>query len=242
MSRVLRCTIPVGFVFLFGACSGNPPTTATPDKVPSTKPDTSAEPATPEPAASGGTDAGQPEAATGPKVLKGASGRVVPTYTGTNQPTTVGTDGAVFRTDDGAELRIPTGWFREPRNVLFVIDRKGRATTGKIGNLYEIHVQRPDIQYTIGAESPSETIQSMSDPFVLKLPLPGGTNSANLAVETLIADPKSKKPKSTWAVAGMSKLETADSGNKAVFEITLLPDGHVHLTTSAPTGGAGPTE
>jgi hypothetical protein len=42
-------------------------------------------------------------------------------------------------------------------------------------------------------------------------------------------------PKSAWRVVSMTKLEEADKGNKAVFEVDELPDGHVHLTTAKAT-------
>jgi hypothetical protein len=223
MHQILRYASPVVFVIV-AACGGNtPPPTTTP--VPTAEP-------VPEPVATATevAEAGAPEAEA-PKKPSMASGAVVPIYQGVTESQTIGSIGAVFRTDDGAELRLPGGWFDKPRNVIFTVDKKAKGTTGKLGNVYIIQVQMPDTQYRMGEENPSQTIESQSDPFIVKLPLPKGTDKASLAIETITADPKTKKNKSTWAFVAQNKTETADTGDKAVYEITTLPDGHVHLSS-----------
>lgn len=233
MSKILRYASPV-VVMLFAACGGGTPQPTEPStpKAPETS---SPEPVSSAPAAEP-VEAGAPEAEA-PKKPAMASGAVVPIYQGVTEAQTIGTIGAVFRTDDGAELRIPSGWFNAPRNVMFAVSKKGRSTTGKLGNVYEIHVQMPDTQFRMGEENPSQIITSQSDPFIVKLPLPKGTESASLAVETIAQDPKTKRNKSTWTFGAQTKLETADTGNRAVFEVTTLPDGNLHLS-SQPAGAA----
>lgn len=148
------------------------------------------------------------------------------------EPVTIGFDGAVFRLEGGAELRIPAGALANPRNVLFAVNKKARGTTGKIGDVYVIQLTVPNTQIDLAQARPSSPIDSNSDPFVIKLPIPSNGSSGNLAVETVSVE--KGKAKSQWSVIAQTKLETADEGNKAVFEVQQLPDGTVHLTTSAP--------
>jgi hypothetical protein len=233
MSKILRSASPIVFLIV-AACGGNPPPSPAQPSVPKTaEPVDVAPPAAP----SVDADAGTADAAASPP-KKGGSGRPQAIYNGVSEPQTVGLDGAVFRTDDGAELRLGGGWYNAPRNIIFLIDKKGKGTTGALGALYMIHVQMPDTQFRMGEETPSQSVQTQADPFVIKLPLPKGTESANLAIETIAVDAKTKKNKSSWAVVGMTKMESSDAGNKAVFEVNTLPDGRVHLTSQAPTPGA----
>ncbi len=235
MNRLLAASPLV--LFLVAACGGSPtpPPTTTPEPAPTVKEEPKPEPsASATPAASASAPAPEP-AATAKKPT--GSGRPQAIYNDVSEPQTVGFDGAVFRTADGAELRIPGGALSEPRNVIFSLDKKAKGTTGALGKVYQIHVQTPDTQYRMGEESPSVTVNTAGDPFVIKLPLPQGRDSAGLAIETVAVDPKTKRNKSTWTVVGQNKLETADTGNRGVFEVQVLPDGHVHLTSQAPSGG-----
>ena len=88
---------------------------------------------------------------------------------------------------------------------------------------------------------PSNPVASSGKPFVLKLPLPKGTDKANLAIESVQPGAKGRS-KSTWRVIPMTKLETSDDGNRAVFEIRELPDAHVYLTSQDPTTAPAATE
>lgn len=235
MSKVLRYASPVLFLVV-AACGGGP---TPPADTPAPKATATTPP--PEPTASAkATDTPDAAAPEPPAKPKPAAGGVVPIYSGATEPQTIGTIGAVFRIDDGAELRIPTGWFNASRNILMAVDKKGKGTTGKLGAVYEIHVQMPDTQFRMGEESPSDSITSQADPFVIKLPLPKGTESASIAIESIALDAKTKRNKSTWTVMAQTKVETADTGNKAVFELRTLPDGHVHLTTQAPSAAPAP--
>jgi hypothetical protein len=185
-----------------------------------------------EPADAGAADAAAPKAKPEP-----AAGRPMAVLEGMNVPQTIATGGAIMRLDSGGELRIPVDALLEPRNILIIADKKARASAGKIGDVYDITVQVPGMQYKIGEESASAPIRTQGLPFVIKLPLPGGAKSASLAIETVTIDPKKTgkaAQKSTWNVVSMTKLEEADTGNRAVFELDELPDGHVHLTTAKP--------
>jgi hypothetical protein len=80
----------------------------------------------------------------------------------------------------------------------------------------------------------SHPVASSSDPFIIKLPLPKGVDKANLAIESVENDAKGRL-KSSWRVIPMTKLETSDDGNRAVFEVRELPDAHVYLTNQDPS-------
>jgi len=96
-----------------------------------------------------------------------------------------------------------------------------------------LQAQVPNQQVQVSNVRASQPLSSNGDPFILKLPIPGQGDSANLAVESVEVDDKGRG-KSTWTIVARTKLETSDSGNKAVFEISQLPDAHVHLTTRNP--------
>jgi hypothetical protein len=162
------------------------------------------------------------------------AGSPAPTFEDSASPVTVGVLGAIFRVS-GAELRIPAQSLASPRNVLFVVDKKSKGSAGKLGQVFQILLQTPEREFVLGQDQPSAAEPTSSSPFIVKLPLPNGTESANLAVETISVDEKTKKMKSAWAVVPMTKKETADTGNRAVFELNACPDGRVHLTSSAPT-------
>jgi len=148
-------------------------------------------------------------------------------------PVTVGYNGAVFRLDGGAELRVPYGAFARAQNIVFSIDSKHKGDQGKVGDVFLVQTEVPDSSIQVAVVRASRPVRSSGDPFVLKLPIPGNSDIGNLAVETVEVDDKGRG-KSTWTVVARSKLETADTGNRAVFELPQLPDGHVHVTTRSP--------
>lgn len=166
-------------------------------------------------------------------------GRPVAIYQNPTLPTTIGADGAVLRFSSGLELRIPPGALKEARNIRIAEDKRVKGTSGKLGNVYVIEIGPPEQQVTPGAPGAQEASTPYpsygGEPFVLKIPLPAGTSAANLAVETLTNDAKAKTLTSTWSVAGMTKHESASPSDRAVFELSSLPDGHVHLTSNAPS-------
>jgi hypothetical protein len=163
-------------------------------------------------------------------------GRPMPIYQNPSLATTIGADGAVMRFSSGLELRIPPGALKEGRNIRVAEDKRVKGSSGKLGTVYVIEISAPDAEVLPGAQKASTPYPSHGgDPFVLKLPLPAGTSSANLAVETTTKDAKAKTLTSTWAVVGMTKHESASPSDRAVFELSALPDGHVHLTGDAPS-------
>jgi hypothetical protein len=150
-------------------------------------------------------------------------------------PTTIGADGAVFRFSSGLELRIPPLALSEARNVLVVEDPRAKGQKGRLGAVYTIEIGVPGQEYGPGQHASEPYTSRGGDPFVLKLPLPAGVKSANLASETVSKDAKSKAATSSWSITAMTKHESADPHDRAVFELPVLPDGHVHLTTEAPS-------
>jgi len=212
------------------ACGGSTPPPEQPKPEPAVAPPPP--PPEPEPVAEPEPEPEEPEE---PKEEPKGPRRPLATYNNPSGPITVGFDGAVVRTS-GAELRIQGGSLRAPRNVLFQVDKKFRGARGKLGDVYMLGVQVPDREYNMNTARPSQPFATSGDPFVLKLPLPEGRDSANLAVESVQVDDKDRA-KSTWVVVAQTKLETADTGNRAVFEMSQLPDAHVYLTTQDVSSG-----
>ncbi len=169
-----------------------------------------------------------------PKDKLESGGRPLTIYASPTRPVTVGRDGAVVRTDNGAELRILAGSLAEPRNVLVIVDRRVRGTNGKLADVYDLPVEIPAQEAKTGTASTIQPYESAGAPFILKLPLPNGVKSANLAIERVASDPKTKKISSSWSVVPMTKAEASGSGDKAVFELKALPGTHVHLTSLPP--------
>lgn len=217
-------------MLMLGACGGSTPPPEEPAAPPPPPPVAEEpKPAPPEKAADEEKDSEKAEAEDQDEPR---SRRPKATFFDPAEPVTIGLDGAVFRLEGGAELRIPSGAMTNPRNVLFSVNKKARGTTGKIGDVYLIQLTIPNTQIDLAQARASSPIDSSSEPFVIKLPIPFNGSSGNLAVETVSVD--KGKAKSQWSVIAQTKLETADDGNKAVFEVQQLPDGSVHLTTSAP--------
>jgi hypothetical protein len=227
-----------GLWILMAACSGGTPPPAEAPPIPS------AAPAPPPAPMVEAADAAPPDAAAEKPKPTPAAGRPMAVLEGMTEPQTIASSGAIMRLENGAELRVPVDALLDPRNVLIAVDKKMRGSAGKIGDVYDITVQIPGMQYKIGEEAASAPIKTQGSPFVIKLPL-GKATSANLAIETVtMAKKKTGKetPKSTWSVVPMTKLEESDQGNKAVFEIEELPDGHVHLTSAKPTPKEEPAQ
>lgn len=211
-------------IFVLAACGGGtpppeepkPPVAAVPEPEPEPEPAPVVD-AEPEPAEEPAQEARRPLA----------------TFNDPTEPITVGFDGAVIRLQGGGELRIPTGALASPQNILFTVNKKNKGSAGKIGDVYTLEAQIPGQKVQMQDVRASRPVASNGNPFILKLPLPGNTESANLAVESVELDDKGRG-KSTWSVVERTKIETADTGNKAVFEITQLPDASVHLTNKNP--------
>ena len=218
---------------LMGGCGGATPPAQSAESPPVSKATVTEQPAEPaEPTAA--AELSKPPEATEteePAKPKGQR-RPMAIFNDSTEPVTVGVDGAVFRLQGGAEVRIPYGAFGTPRNVLFSVNSKAKGTAGKLGEVYTIQLWLPEMQIDLAKPRTSSPVESSSDPFVIKLPIPGQGQSANLAVETMTVDDKGKAA-SQWAVVARTKLETSDDGDKAVFELLRLPDGAIHLTSKA---------
>lgn len=238
MKKVLGYVAPALMTMVFACGGGTPkPAEPTPEATEAPKPaETTPEPAkteAPKPAET--PDAGAADAAEDKKPRGGGAPLTV--YSDQTQPTTIAWGGGVFRISaTGAELRIPGGAISESRNIIFWVNKKNRGYKGKLGEVYELRAQVPEREYVVGAESPSQPLPTAGEPFVLKLPLPAGKDSANLAVERIEEDARTHRTKSAWTVVPMTKLETADPASRAVFELNTIPDANVHLTTEPPTG------
>ena len=224
MKSAIAYASPI-ILFVLVACGGATPPPAEPPKAPEpvAAPEPEPEPATEDKA----EPKEEPKDEPAPKRQAGP----MATYNNPTEAVTVGLDGAVIRVG-AAELRIPSGSFTSAHNVLFSLDTRYRGTKGKVGDIYRIEVQVPNQSYQMGNARPSQPLPTQGDAFVIKLPLPSGKDSANLAVENVSLDDKGRAS-SSWSVRAMTKVETSDDGGKAVIETNELPDGHVHLTTEA---------
>jgi hypothetical protein len=237
MKKLLGYGAPALGMMVVFACGGGTPKPAEPEPAPTAAPkpaETAPPPASSqEEPKTEPQDAGTPDAEA--KKPRG-SGAPLTVYTDQTQPTTIAWGGGIFRISaTGAELRIPSGAINEARNIIFWVNKKNRGYKGRIGEVYELRAQVPEREYVVGQESPSQPLPTAGDPFVLKLPLPAGKDSANLAVERVEQDARTHRTKSAWTVVPMTKMETADPANRAVFELNTIPDANVHLTTEAPT-------
>jgi hypothetical protein len=223
MKKVIVFTCPFLLMALLACGAGTPPPAEAHDPAAMTPPESEAPPA-----ADAQQDAAAPNVEEPKEASKPAGTMAV--YDTPTAPVTVGLDGAVIRIGNGPELRIPSGSMRSACNVLFVVDKKNRGHRGKLGDVYTIEVQVPEQQNPAGEARPSRPEPTGADSFVLKLPLPAGKESASLAVESVEVDAKGRG-RSKWTVVAMSKVEPADDGKCAVFEMANLTDAHVHLTT-----------
>ncbi len=217
------------WVFVFvAACGGTTPPVeeATPEPRATTppRPEPDPKPIVDEPVE-------EPDVAEKPTEEPKQPRRPLAIYNNPDGPVTVGLDGAVIRVGP-AELHIPGGTLSSACNIWFKVDSRYRGDTGKLGSVYLVEVQVPNQKYNMNDARPSRPVPTNGDAFVLKLPLPSGKDSASLAIESVQIGAKNKKT-STWTVVAQTKLETADSGNMSVFEISQLPDAHVHLSTKS---------
>jgi hypothetical protein len=123
---------------------------------------------------------------------------------------------------DIATLRIPEGALTHATNVSFKLDAHGKSLGAPTGKIYALLV-------TIPPSGSGEQIESNGPPFVLELPA-GGKKSANLAVGAEDANGKLK-----WTVVAPKSID--DARNVAIFELSTLPSGWIHVTTK-PAGAA----
>lgn len=230
MHRTLTLVLSVGLASSVAGCAGATPAPAPEAPAP--------EPASlPEPAGDELHDAGQLDAEAALPKEPPAPRRPLAIYENAAQLTTTGGDGAVFRLPGGVELRIPTNALKTPYNILLQPDKKAKGQKGKLGEVYLLELQVPNKEYFPGdVEASLECASFTGEPFIIKLPLPAGTTSASLAVESVSVDEKTKKPQYSWTVVPMTRSESYEAGYRAVFEFQSLPDGRLHLTSEAPGG------
>lgn len=119
-----------------------------------------------------------------------------------------------------ATLRLPEGGLRTATVITFKVDGRGKSTSGQMGKIYHVNAVVPP-------SSTPEPIESNGPPFVIELP--AGSKNANLAVGV-----EDDKGKVTWTIVAAKR--TDDVRHVAVFELSTLPSGWLHVTTKAPTG------
>jgi hypothetical protein len=143
--------------------------------------------------------------------------------------TTYGARGGKIRVAGGIELTVPVDAVDVGTNFLLALNTGKEALKvtpykGQIGDLFRMGVNRPDT-------APS-AITSMNGPFVLRVPMPKGTATANL----VIAVPAGGKT-GKYSVLAPKRIEEGDRPF-AVFELSkIVPEAMIHLTSSPPTGG-----
>jgi len=142
---------------------------------------------------------------------------------------TYGARGGKIRIGGLAELIVPVDAVDQATNFVLGLNTgkselKITPFKGQLGGIYRIGVARPD--------NPKE-VASAGSPFVLKLPLPKGTKTANLVI-ALPAGGKLGK----YHVIAPKGVEEGASGSLAVFELPkIVTEAMIHLTSSPPSAG-----
>jgi hypothetical protein len=224
MKTLVTTGIPI-FALILASCGGEPATppqpaeTASasaapappPEPAPTTAPASSASAkASAEPAAPKSDGGGRPA------VLKSDPSEITDTF-GSSPASKL-----ELGDKDIATLRLPESGLHTGTVVTFKIDKGGKTGGGLIGKVYLIKAVVPP------AANP-EQIESNGPPFVLELPA-GAKKDANLAIGV-----EDDKGKVKWTVVAAKRFD--DSRSVAVFELTTLPSGWLHLTSKAATGG-----
>jgi hypothetical protein len=122
---------------------------------------------------------------------------------------------------DFATLRLPEGALRTGTLITFKIAKNARGIAGLVGKVYEI-------KNVIPPSNDGQAMESNGPPFVLEMPA-GAKKDANLAIGV------EDKGKYKWTIVAPKRVD--DARNVAVFELTTLPSGLLHVTTKAPTEG-----
>lgn len=118
---------------------------------------------------------------------------------------------------DIATLRIPEFAMPKTANITFKIDARGGKSGGaQVGKIYHLAVNFPP-------SAALERVESAGDPFVLELPTANKKN-VNLAIGV-----EDDKAKVKWTIVAPKRID--ESRNVAVFELTTLASGWMHVTT-----------
>jgi hypothetical protein len=120
-----------------------------------------------------------------------------------------------------ATLRLPENGLHTGTVVTFKIEKAGKSGGGQVGKVYSI-------KSIIPPSSSPEQIESNGPPFTLELPS-GPKKDVNLAVG--IEDDKGKIK---WTIVAPKSVD--DARHMAIFELTTLPSGYLHVTTKAAGG------
>ena len=125
---------------------------------------------------------------------------------------------------DKMTLRIPENALAKGTVITFKIDAKGKANGAPLGKILHLTAFVPP-----GTEP--ATVTSDGPPFELQMPA-GNKKDANLAVGTISTDDKGRE-KITWKVYAPKRID--DAVGIAYFELPMLTESFIHVTTKAPT-------
>jgi hypothetical protein len=222
-------SLPIpALVLLLAACGNSEPSASsapqpsdTPSASPAAPPSAEAESpgAAPTASASAKAEAKPPKSQGGgrPAVLKSDASEITDTF-GSSPASKL----ELGSGNDIATLRLPEEGLHTATLVTFKIERAGKSGGGQVGKVYSIKSVLPP-------SAEPQQIASNGPPFVLELPT-GNKKDASLAVGV-----EDDKGKIKWTI--VAAKSTDDSRHVAVFELTTLPSGYLHLTTKAPGGG-----
>ena len=211
------------FALVLAACGNEPSAAAPPQPTepPSAAP--AAPSATPEAAPSAAPSASA-KASAAPEAPKPGSGRPAVLKSDSSEITdTFGSSPASkleLGDKDIATLRLPEGGLRTGTLITFKIEKSSKSAGGVIGKIYQI-------KSVIPPSSDAQQIESQGPPFVLELPA-GAKKDANLAIGI-----EDEKGKLKWTIVAPKRID--DARSVAIFELTTLPSGYLHVTTKAPS-------
>jgi hypothetical protein len=230
-ATLLHAPIPALSLVLFAVACGTPPPANQPsgDLLPLTTPSaTGATPPadTPPPASA---SAPAPAASATAKAPRPAAGAPMVVSEGEKEVTSAySISGGIIRIGGTADLHIPRESLAEAYGFTFGLNTgknmlKITPYKGQIGDVYRIFIFRED------ASTQPINLATGGPPFVVKLPLKGA-KTANLTVAT------AENGKAKYAVFAPKSIQTADTGDTAIFELNNLPgEGILHLTSAPPT-------
>lgn len=139
--------------------------------------------------------------------------------------TTFAAAGGKIRIGGTAELFVQPGSVEQATNFTFGKNAgksqiKLTPYKGQIGEVYKIGATRPD--------NPKEI--SGVPAFVVRMPLPKGTKTANLAIAVSAGGTKA-----TYTVVAPTKVDEGDTPFAYFDVLKLPPEAVVHLTSAPPT-------